>query len=355
MAAFANNGGGLIIYGVAESNSGAASIESVEDWNESDEQRLRSWAYTLIQPPIHGLEFQHLTGDENDENGVVALSIPSSPDVPHFVIQKGSLRAPRRYGSHTVDMSEREIEKAYRLRFEDRRANDRALDTLLEQVMLGVDHEEGIWLVAAARPTQPRPRHSGRVVRDEVRDILTTFTYGNPFLKSGVPGMETNPNPRPGYRKWRSELRNFTARTVVDIHEDGSVALATRARDADLVQFDPTMDIHVLDAQLLPASICHLTRTTAAQFSMSGAFEISITVSSAPESPVFIRTFERGINHMRNREEIAPIYRFEAVTGVLDVKGSETDALESVRDLATDIMNQGGTQTLGNVYLEDTI
>jgi hypothetical protein len=357
IAALVNNGGGLIVYGVAESASAAASIESVEDWDESAEQRLRSWAYTLIQPPVHGLEFVRLTGLSSSGEGevhLVALSVPASPDTPHFVIQKGSIRAPRRYGSHTVDMSEREIEQAYRRRFEDRRNNDRGLEGLLEQAMLGADRDRGIWMTAAARPTYPRPRYSGRIHRDDAQNILAEFARRNPFLKERHGVTATSLNPRPGYRKWRStEAREFLDRIIVDIYDDGSVGLAMSAKEAPIEGFDPGTDVHVMDAQSLPAHICHLARTAADRLSMSGEFEISITMSAPFSHPIFIRTFEPVVSFMRPRDELTPIHRFQPVTGILEANGPELEALETVRDLALDIMNQGGTHALGTMYLND--
>ena len=58
-------------------------------------------------------------------------------------------------------MSERDIEQAYLVRFEDRRNSARALSDLLDQTMTGF-HRSGVWLYAAARPLSPRPAYAGR-------------------------------------------------------------------------------------------------------------------------------------------------------------------------------------------------
>lgn len=351
VAAFVNNGGGLIVYGVAESDSAAASIESVSNWNESVEQRLRSWAYSLIQPPVHGLEFTPLLGSSGEQ--VVALSVPASPDTPHFVFQNGTIRAPRRYGSHTVDMGERDIEQAYRRRFEDRRNNDRLLKDLLEQAVLGINVTSGIWMIAAARPTRPRPSYSDRIDRADAQAILSDFISRNPFLRPNAGSIEVNLNPRPGYRKWRSEDLRFSTKTVVDIYDDGSVALAIRAQDAAIEDFDPSRDVHVMDAQAVSAHICHLAQTTARRLSVMGEFEVTITMSSPAGGPIFIRTFEPRLRFMRNREELVPIHKFFPVAGILETAGPEGEALETVRMLALDVMNQGGALDLGSAYLKN--
>jgi hypothetical protein len=45
------------------------------------ERKLRAWAYSLIQPPVHGLTFTPLSEDDNQ---VVVLEIPPSHETPHF-------------------------------------------------------------------------------------------------------------------------------------------------------------------------------------------------------------------------------------------------------------------------------
>lgn len=59
VAAMVNGGGGMIAYGVAEDrvSSAAERIVPVEDWTDTIERKLRGWAYSLIEPPVHGLEF----------------------------------------------------------------------------------------------------------------------------------------------------------------------------------------------------------------------------------------------------------------------------------------------------------
>lgn len=359
VTALVNNGGGMIVYGIAESASAAASIVSVEGWDDAAEQRLRSWAYTLIQPPVYGLDFQLLSGQSSEESEslAVALLVPASPDTPHFVIQRGSIRAPRRYGSHTVDMSEREIEQAYRRRFEDRRNNDRALEDLLEQSVLGTTQDR-IWMSAAARPTRPRPRYLGRISRTVAQAALAEFTRNNPFLSRAAESIDADVNPRPGYRKWRStQMRQGSARVIVDIYDDGSVALATSISESRTPGFESETDIHAMDAETMPAHICHLVRTVASQLSMSGEYEVSITVSSPFNRPIFVRTFEQTgrSSFLRNREDLAPIHKFQPVSGIVEATGLESEALATVRELALDILNQGGSASLSNLYLQSPV
>lgn len=127
----------MIVYGVAEdgNTSAAREITPLEDWNDPVQTKLLGYAYSLIQPPVHGLQFTPLGAEGESKAHVVVLQIPASFETPHFVMKDDAIRAPRRYGPRTVFMSERDIEQAYRLRFEDRRNHERSLTELVDQVL----------------------------------------------------------------------------------------------------------------------------------------------------------------------------------------------------------------------------
>lgn len=355
VAAMVNGGGGMIVYGVAEdrASSAAKEIVPVDAWTDAIERKLRGWAYSLIQPPVHGLEFTSLEETGNDSR-VVVLTVPASLETPHFAMKDDALRAPRRYGAQTVFMSERDIEQAYRTRFEDRRNNARNLSDLLEQTTTGVG-EDGVWLAAAARPASPRPAYAGRIGREDGQQILASLMHTNPFLNARHGFEYAGLDPRPGYRKWRS-ISNPGGQIfgIVDIHDDGSVSLAHRAsigRD----DWDPDTDVHVMDAQQLPAHIVHLARAVAERMDMTSDYEISIVMRGRGSEPIFIRTFEMGINHLRSRDQLIAIHKFHPVTGVLAANIPAAEALETIRSLALDIMNQGGSPALGRLYLKEQL
>lgn len=355
VAAMVNGGGGLIVYGVAEDRvtSAASRIVSVEVWTDATERKLRGWAYSLIQPPVHGLEFTPLL-ESNGGSRVVVLAIPASMETPHFSMKDDALRAPRRYGAQTVFMSERDIEQAYRTRFEDRRNAERTLSDLLDQTIFGIE-QDGVWLAAAARPINPRPAYSGRISREDARQIIASLVSANPFLKNAHGLESADLNPRPGYRKWRSLMqRGGQTPTVVDVHDNGSVSLAYRPVPMRSDDFDARTDVHVMDAQHLPAHIVHLARTVSERMGMTSDFEISI-VMDAPQAngPLFVRTFEPVINHLRTRDQLNPIHTYQPVNGILAGNLRAEEALETVRSLALDVMNQGGSSTLGKDHLKD--
>ena len=53
----------------------------------------------------------------------LAVSVPASPDAPHVVGERNEMGIPFRHGPHTEWMSEHQLERAYRDRF-NRQADD---------------------------------------------------------------------------------------------------------------------------------------------------------------------------------------------------------------------------------------
>ena len=116
-----------------------------------------------------------------------------------------------------------------------------------------------------------------------------------------------------------------------------------------------TNDVHAMDAQQLSAHIVHLARATAERLDMISDYEISLVMRVRDDLPIFIRTFEKGVNHLRNRDDLTGIHKFQPVTGILAANIPADEALETVRSLALDIMNQGGPSDLGKRYLKDEL
>lgn len=72
VAAMANSGGGLIIYGVRESQRAATERIDVGEFDEAYERSFRSAAITAISPPVFGLNVQRL-GDVGERAVVSTL------------------------------------------------------------------------------------------------------------------------------------------------------------------------------------------------------------------------------------------------------------------------------------------
>lgn len=70
-------------------------------------------------------------------------------------------------------------------------------------------------------------------------------------------------------------------------------------------------------AQQLSAHIVHLARATAERLDITSDFEISLLMSTGGDLPIFIQTFEKGVDHLRDRDDLTGIHKFQPVTGIL--------------------------------------
>lgn len=224
------NGGGVIVYGVTESQKAASGRVNVGDFDEAHERSLRSAAITAITPPVLGLHV-HRLGSEG--NRAVIVEVPPSIDGPHLIYRNDYFGAPLRNDADTVWMRERQIEAMYRARFEERRHATEALDLLYDDAAAGRDTAERAWFIAVAHPRVPRL--SDRLTRNMAREVfenverLAIFYAG----RGGIHPLESvdRLNPRPGLRRWTAvntatEERSKWKEAWTSIHNDGSVTLA---------------------------------------------------------------------------------------------------------------------------------
>ncbi|WP_322755851.1 ATP-binding protein [Frankia sp. Cas3] len=201
VAAMANSGGGLIVYGVTETQKAATGRADAGEYTEVYERSLRSAAITAISPPVLRLTV-HPLGAAGLR--AVVVEVPASVDGPHLIYKQDYFGAPVRTGSDTVWMKERQIEAMYRARFDERRHATEALDTLAREAVAGRDTDKRAWLVGVAHPRIPTVGE--RLSRGTAGHVISTaaeltFTY--------APGRDVRPlgsvdrfNPRPGLRRW---------------------------------------------------------------------------------------------------------------------------------------------------------
>lgn len=348
VTAMVNSGGGLIVFGVRENPATSAAEEIVDTgaFTDGEARRLRSIVYSAIQPAIQDLVFEAVSSGTAT---VVIVQVPSSVDTPHFQVRQGSLRAPRRFGAQTVDMSERDIEQAYRARFEDRREKDDTLNELTSRLLAGVPREDKVWLTAAAVPVNPRPAHLGRLSREIALDIFKDIRIKSPLLS---PDNEhyfgyLDPNPRPGLRKWRAAVAGNWDVGVVEVHDRGATALAWAPRSED--SFDAGQDLHVMFAHHFPVYVVQLLNSALDRLDISGGYLVQLMMHGADDShPLYIRTFEYG--HLKDRERLTPIHGFAPVDSFFN-GGSFQDLQETVQSMVLDVLNQAGIGSVDATYL----
>jgi hypothetical protein len=86
IAAMANSGGGMIVFGVAQAAAGGTSaanhIVPVGMVDEVILKAIRQVASSHVYPPVTGIDVRPLARDDAPDQGVLVLLIPDSPDSP---------------------------------------------------------------------------------------------------------------------------------------------------------------------------------------------------------------------------------------------------------------------------------
>ncbi|MFK0154071.1 helix-turn-helix domain-containing protein [Streptomyces sp. NPDC090493] len=353
VAAMANSGGGLIVYGVKESQKAATGRVDAGECDETYERTLRSAAITAISPPVFGLNVHRL---EADGKRAIAVEVPASIDGPHLIYRNDYFGAPVRNDSDTVWMKERQIEAMYRARFEERRHASEALDALFGEASAGRDSDKRAWLIAVAHPRIPRFRD--RMTRDRARYVLSetvplALTYAS--RNGGVHPLENVDlsNPRPGLRRWVAVSmatgdHSSWKEAWMSIHDDGSVALAAavgghrKSRD----DYFEGWEVESSAVECAIADVMALLRTTA-EATDNEEYDVRVGIEWAGQEPLTILTTD-NFGHTYDGVS-TPLYRYTPVETTVNAVEPALDYHWHVHDLAQDCVNQGGISNVQTI------
>jgi hypothetical protein len=112
VAAFANAGGGDIVFGVKEAKGVAVAAEGVSlSEIERGEQRMRSLLERGLRPAVSGLRWK--TVGKDGERGFHVLRVPKSWHGPHLVSEGNTFCAPRRGGTGNQFMDIEELRREF--------------------------------------------------------------------------------------------------------------------------------------------------------------------------------------------------------------------------------------------------
>ena len=339
VAAQANTGGGLLIYGVREDGEDrAAAITGIDDPRQAA-QRIRTAAYNQVSPPITGVALTVITTSSGD---VLVVRVPASREAPHLSqAGGGSWLAPRRDGSHTVFMSERDLERAYVERFTANGRAEHHLSRLYDeraQAPLG----RYVNFVGVAVPHEPRLHNAHGIDAETAHGVLSDARRQPFYSPSHIPGGFALPDPtsklRRGLRRWvitETEERRIRS---VEVHFDGTVALVSKV-DGNLTT--DTADIGKIPCMRVEGAIADLAAlitASARRLGLSGYFDVRVGLVPGPTASM---------------ELLAPDYSpvgsassFEALRATLPGSSSEEAMLVPLRDLARDAVNQFGFDSL---------
>lgn len=368
IAAMANSGGGWIVFGIKEDgeNNAASSVNPIQ-WSADNERQIRNIAYSKIGPPVVGIEFSKIPCGENPDDGyVVLMHIPDSVDAPHFA-RKGddAFRAPWRNGPHTEFMTERDIERGFRERFQRGVEQEKTLQGYFEQAAEALNPEQGVFLAIAAVPVTPKIS-AGPVDRNTVIQHTNPWAYSY-FITSyqenhpKIPEMSTigvfswsDGDIVKGMRQW--VLRNSAqaaAKYRKHLHDDGTLTGGYCLKRVRGIQ--STSERHLageinhcksIDVEKALIDFFSLLRAHAQERNVPGGFRIRVGLIGYPGEPIIIKGWHGNSSLPINVTEPEPIKRFQPVSTFIDPLAPIEDVLPPLRTLALDIVNQGNIQKL---------
>lgn len=363
IAAMANSGGGWIIYGVGEGASDIAGSIHPCEWTATEEQQMLNIAYTKIDPPVVGLEFNKISCGENSDKKLVLMHIPDSVDAPHFArAEKNNFSAPRRNGPHTKPMTYRDIERGFRERFQRGVEQEKTIQGYFEQAADALNPEQGVFLAIAAVPVTPKI--SATPVSEE-----TVYQYANQMLNPDFLhnfertmyeiGFLPNPEVKKGYRRWLIRTNvNSKVQYRKYFCDNGSMLASYQLgyiRRCDELFHDESKKNHCLSKHIefVIADFMSLLRSYSQGHKVYGTYRIRAGLVGSSDAPITIRTMS-NFNEVLEESYSEPIKRFQPVSTFIDPLAPIEDILPPLRTLALDIVNQGGIQNLQIIAGEES-
>lgn len=350
VAAMANSGGGLIIFGVREQQKVATERVDVGELTEAYERSLRSAAITAISPPVFGLLI-HRLGKEGQR--AVIVEVPASVDGPHLIYKNDYFGAPVRNDADTVWMKERQIEAMYRARFEERRHATEALDNLYEEALQGRDTRKRAWLIAVAHPRLPQLR--SRLSRAQASEVFTDAEQLGLFYagRGGIHPLDSVwcNDPRPGLRRWvavnaATDSGRIWKEAWASIHNDGSVTLSAAVGGFPDWHGNGNLDGRDVESSAIECGIADFMAliNSTATHTANSEYDVRIGVAWDGAEPLRILTVD---NFNRTYDGVStPLHRYTPVEMTIDARKSGSEYLQYVHDLARDCVNQGGISNL---------
>lgn len=348
LAAMANYGGGVIVYGIDELpdlKDRAGERTDVGEVTSGYEQAYMSVAVGHVVPPLFGVELHRV---EDDGRNALVVVIPRSRQVPHmfFTEKKNSpraLSAPVRHGAHSEWLSESEIARLYRERFDGQLESAKALTDQYRRIM-DLRGDDGYWMVGVARPTYPT------VVGKAGRDVVAKFARKaredslRHDYNGGVTALSAVYKPvRPGFRSWRfTEVDEATGAPefYVEFHNNGAVSVLCRLD----VEYGETDDAEVYTYRLgsvvgdLLACLHNFSDWTGGR-----EYDVLFGVEWTGDEPLTIMQVP-DIQHLS--EPSIPIRRFVPVEATVSVADGDEELRDAARGLALDCLNQAGISRL---------
>lgn len=224
VAAMANAGGGILVFGVQDRAGHAVELKpfDVALWPGAEQRILHSVADKVAPPPL-GLSFLRIPATSRPGAGYLVAMISRSLDTPHAVRVDDALRYPVRDADQTRTLSESEVAARYRDRFRLRQERQDRLDQVHTEAAEAVQRRDRILLSLTLVPDVPGRAPVGK---QGVQD-LRAWIDDPPWFPSPL-AFEWNAI-RLGLRKTLGSAELSELGTAdwahVELHEEGSAAV----------------------------------------------------------------------------------------------------------------------------------
>jgi len=343
IAAFANASGGIIIFGVTEKDKAATGRQDAGELTEGYERTVRQVSMSAITPPVFGIQAIEIPSAAGTR--AVALLIPASPDSPHLVYRNDLFGAPLRVGADTHWMKERDVEAAYRSRFEGARRGEQALQDLYDDLAAAADPTGRAVLVGTARPRARRLRSeqnaSSTALAHQASLVNRWWLGGTQY--GPLEDLELyQPSPTLNGEYLRPATRGDYREAHAVVLNDGSVGLSWRAgahqHEVTGKRYDPHQ-VPALALSAFAASLVALIHAVAGD-NPAGDYDILFGLELDDDgAPPEI--------HERDAAPPSGVHRtlsgrFRPIRMTVDPSVADTEFIQAAIDLATLAVNQVG-------------
>ena len=351
VAAMANFGGGLIVFGIKDKGGKAVGRYNVGIVDERVVETMRKIAVSNISPPVFNLEIQRV---ESGAQKALIVEVPASVDVPHLIFKRKyadfHFAAPVRNGASTEYMSERQIEQMYRVRLGERTNTARAVAATYEHAARNRLADGRVWLIGVVRPRmiptalRPRSFDEAKVIlsraQQTINEICVPPEQHPSTPLSGVPDEPL----RKGMRCWMQRIdRNVVQMWVGDIviSDDGGITAVMGLRPG-LESHAGSTQVASSQIEVFVASLAALAQANAAA---RGAFDAGVQfgIKWDADTPLMLSYYDSEEQSFVVPE---PLYDYEPVQARWWVGADPITMQQQVHDLALDAVNQGGITTL---------
>ncbi len=230
-----NGGGGLVVYGIAETASGdGIPAETAPLADRMLLGRLEDIIRSGVSPP---LLYESWTIDAPGGGYVLVLDVQRSPLGPYVVQSRGDFGYYRRQGTRTGPMSETEVRDAYSLAARQIEHRVALWDELGLPARPG---GTGPWLIVSAVPREPLVDHL-----DPTTTEASTFALPDDlrprlhFELAGIKGLTSSLRLwADGFYAERDRQDGITA--FVRLHRNGAAAVASDLPRSEMPQTWPS-------------------------------------------------------------------------------------------------------------------